>query len=57
MIGGAVVDQHDADEIGANGYANDAIGAVRLAQQFSGETLSSPSADPAEEDTHHAPEI
>jgi 5-methyltetrahydrofolate--homocysteine methyltransferase len=35
MIGGAVVDQHYADEIGASGYASDAIGAVRLAQQFS----------------------
>jgi 5-methyltetrahydrofolate--homocysteine methyltransferase len=29
MIGGAVVDQHYAEEIGANGYAGDAIGAVR----------------------------
>lgn len=35
MIGGAVVDQHYADEIGAHGYAGDAIGAVRLAQHFS----------------------
>lgn len=34
MIGGAVVDQHYANEIGAHGYASDAIGAVRLAQQF-----------------------
>lgn len=38
MIGGAVVDQHYADEIGASGYAGDAIGAVRLAKQFSEET-------------------
>jgi 5-methyltetrahydrofolate--homocysteine methyltransferase len=38
MIGGAVVDQHYADEIGAHGYAGDAIGAVRLAQLFSGKT-------------------
>jgi 5-methyltetrahydrofolate--homocysteine methyltransferase len=36
MIGGAVVDQHYADEIGAHGYAGDAIGAVRFAQRFSG---------------------
>ncbi|NLD91140.1 MAG: dihydropteroate synthase [Fibrobacter sp.] len=35
MIGGAVVDQHYADEIGADGYASDAIGAVRLAQRLS----------------------
>jgi len=44
MVGGAVVDQHYAKEIGASGYAGDAIGAVRLAQQFSGiesEQLSS----------------
>jgi 5-methyltetrahydrofolate--homocysteine methyltransferase len=38
MVGGAVVDQHYADEIGAHGYAGDAIGAVRLAQLFSGKT-------------------
>jgi 5-methyltetrahydrofolate--homocysteine methyltransferase len=37
MIGGAVVDKNYADEIGAHGYAGDAIGAVRLAKQFSGE--------------------
>ena len=34
MIGGAVVDQHYANEIGAQGYAPDALAAVRLAQQF-----------------------
>lgn len=34
MIGGAVVDQHYADEIGAQGYAADALAAVRLAKQF-----------------------
>ncbi len=34
MIGGAVVDQHYADEIGAQGYAADALAAVRLAQRF-----------------------
>ncbi len=38
MVGGAVVDQHYADEIGASGYASDAIGAVRLAQRLSGKT-------------------
>jgi 5-methyltetrahydrofolate--homocysteine methyltransferase len=34
MIGGAVVDQHYAEEIGAQGYAADALAAVRLAQGF-----------------------
>lgn len=34
MIGGAVVDQHYADEIGADGYAADAMAAVRLAQKL-----------------------
>lgn len=55
MIGGAVVDQHYADEIGANGYASDAIGAVRLAQQFSGEPSASPTPDPAGKDNSNAP--
>jgi 5-methyltetrahydrofolate--homocysteine methyltransferase len=32
MVGGAVVDQHFADEIGADGYAEDAMAAVRLAR-------------------------
>ncbi|WP_341876263.1 homocysteine S-methyltransferase family protein [Defluviitalea saccharophila] len=32
MVGGAVVTKEFADEIGANGYAEDAIAAVRLAQ-------------------------
>jgi 5-methyltetrahydrofolate--homocysteine methyltransferase len=32
MVGGAVVTKEFADEIGANGYAGDAIEAVRLAQ-------------------------
>ncbi|MBD3320699.1 MAG: 5-methyltetrahydrofolate--homocysteine methyltransferase [Chitinivibrionales bacterium] len=36
MIGGAVVDQHYADEIGAHGYAGDAMEAVRLAGRLSG---------------------
>lgn len=56
MIGGAVVDQHYADEIGASGYAGDAIGAVRLARQFSGETSASPSPDPVGKDDPNAPE-
>ncbi|MBN1140421.1 MAG: homocysteine S-methyltransferase family protein [Deltaproteobacteria bacterium] len=54
MIGGAVVDQHYADEIGASGYASDAIGAVRLAQRFSGETLVSSSPDLAGKDDGNA---
>lgn len=56
MIGGAVIDQHYADEIGADGYAGDAIGAVRLAQQFSGETAAPSLPDSAEKDDHHAQE-
>nr|WP_320114749.1 homocysteine S-methyltransferase family protein [uncultured Desulfuromonas sp.] len=50
MIGGAVVDQHYADEIGASGYAGDAIGAVRLAQQFSEEV--EPVDSPGKDDPH-----
>ncbi len=34
MVGGAVVDQAYADEIGADGYASDAMEAVRLAQRL-----------------------
>ncbi len=34
MVGGAVVDRAWAEEIGADGYAADAIGAVRLAQSL-----------------------
>ena len=49
MIGGAVVDQHYADEIGAHGYASDAIGAVRLAQRFSSK-LQNSSAETNEKD-------
>lgn len=48
MIGGAVIDRHYADAIGAHGYASDAIGAVRLARQFSGETSTPSSTAPAE---------
>ena len=40
MIGGAVVDQHYADEIGAQGYAADALAAVRLAQGFGTGTVN-----------------
>ena len=35
IIGGAVVDQEYADEIGASGYAADAVEAVRIAQKLS----------------------
>ena len=35
MVGGAVVDQNYADEIGADAYAADAMEAVRIAQKFS----------------------
>jgi 5-methyltetrahydrofolate--homocysteine methyltransferase len=34
MIGGAVVNQHYADEIGADGYAADAYAAVKLAESL-----------------------
>jgi len=34
MVGGAVVDQGYADEIGADAYAADAMEAVRIAQKF-----------------------
>ena len=34
MVGGAVVDQSYADEIGADAYAADAMEAVRIAQKF-----------------------
>ena len=34
MVGGAVVDQAYADEIGAHGYAADAVEAVRLAKEL-----------------------
>jgi corrinoid protein of di/trimethylamine methyltransferase len=34
MVGGAPVTQSIADRIGADGYAEDALGAVRLAQQL-----------------------
>ncbi|WP_058486488.1 homocysteine S-methyltransferase family protein [Defluviitalea phaphyphila] len=36
MIGGAVITKEYAKEIGADGYASDAIEAVRLAQEFVG---------------------
>ncbi|MCE5299961.1 MAG: homocysteine S-methyltransferase family protein [Spirochaetia bacterium] len=39
MIGGAVVTQSYADEIGADGYSKDAYDAVRLAQRLSGKQL------------------
>ncbi len=35
MIGGAVVDQNYADEIGADGYSRDAMEAVKLAKVLS----------------------
>jgi corrinoid protein of di/trimethylamine methyltransferase len=35
MVGGAPVDRHWADRIGADGYSEDAIGAVRLATELS----------------------
>ncbi len=34
MVGGAVVDQNYADEIGADGYSRDAMEAVRLAKEL-----------------------
>ena len=37
MIGGAVITQEYADEIGADGYSNDAANAVRLAKRLIGQ--------------------
>ncbi|HOQ23498.1 MAG TPA: homocysteine S-methyltransferase family protein [Bacillota bacterium] len=37
MIGGAVVNQQYAEEIGADGYAPDAYGAVKLAKRLAGQ--------------------
>ncbi|MCI8693234.1 MAG: dihydropteroate synthase [Lachnospiraceae bacterium] len=39
MIGGAVITQEYADEIGADGYSADAAGAVKLAQRLTQEML------------------
>lgn len=39
MIGGAVVDQNYADEIGADGYSKDAMDAVKLARKLQGITM------------------
>lgn len=40
MIGGGPISQAFADQIGADGYANNAAGAVRLAQQLCATTAS-----------------
>ena len=37
MVGGAVLTEEYAKEIGANGYGKDAMAAVRLAEKFTGE--------------------
>ena len=37
MIGGAVITQEYADEIGADGYSNDAANAVKLAKRMIGQ--------------------
>jgi 5-methyltetrahydrofolate--homocysteine methyltransferase len=37
MVGGAAVTQQFADEIGADGYAEDANGAVKLAKRLAEE--------------------
>jgi 5-methyltetrahydrofolate--homocysteine methyltransferase len=39
MIGGAVVDQNYADQIGADGYSRDAMEAVKLARKLVGVTV------------------
>ena len=39
MVGGAPVSRKWADEIGADGYAEDAVGAVDLASKLSGATI------------------
>ncbi len=36
IVGGAPISQNWAEKIGADGYADDAIGAVRIAQQLLG---------------------
>lgn len=43
MIGGAVITQEYADEIGADGYSRDAAEAVRLAKRLAGSTRESES--------------
>jgi 5-methyltetrahydrofolate--homocysteine methyltransferase len=40
MIGGAVVSQSYADLIGADGYADDAVAAVRVATRLCAEVRS-----------------
>ncbi len=39
MVGGAPVSRQWADEIGADGYAEDAVGAVQLASKLSGQAV------------------
>lgn len=39
MIGGAVITQDYADEIGADGYSRDAAEAVKIAQQLTGQNI------------------
>jgi methanogenic corrinoid protein MtbC1 len=36
IVGGAPISQNWAEKIGADGYADDAIGAVRIARQLLG---------------------
>jgi 5-methyltetrahydrofolate--homocysteine methyltransferase len=43
MVGGAVVTQQFADSIGADGYSEDAVGAVRMAKKLAGEQTASAS--------------
>ena len=38
MVGGSPVSQRFADQIGADGYSGDAVGAVELAKRLTGET-------------------
>ena len=38
IIGGAVITQDYADEIGADGYSEDAVGAVALVKRLMGES-------------------
>ena len=39
MVGGAVLTEEYAKEIGADGYGRDAMAAVRLAERFMQETV------------------
>jgi methanogenic corrinoid protein MtbC1 len=47
MVGGAPVTRRWAEEIGADGYAKDAMSAVALARELMGQMAPSPVKEPA----------